>query len=94
MFHIFNNVNYQKTYFHSQISKEGSISKNNSEAKKGYVQQKCLDPTYCRKEAKAKQAKYLNPDYKQLEANAMQLKHTNPDFKQQEIQAKCILHEE
>ena len=81
-----------KEIFHSLISKESSISKisrNRSEAKKGYVQQKCLDPKNHRKEAEAKQAKYLNPDYKQLEAKAMQLKHLNSDFKQQETQAKC-----
>ena len=79
-----------KEIFHSPLSKESSISKNRSEAKKFYMQQKGLDPKYCRKEAEVKQAKCLNPDYKQLEAKAIQLKHLNPDFKQQDIQAKHL----
>ena len=41
-----------KEIFHSPISKESSISKNRSEAKKCYVQQKHLDPKYCRKDLK------------------------------------------
>ena len=69
-----------KEIFHSPTSEESSISKNRSEAKKHYVQQKHLDPKYCRKEAEAKQAKHLNPDYRQLEAKAIQLKCLNPDF--------------
>ena len=77
-----------KEIFHSPISEESTISKNRSEAKKHYVQQKCLDPKYCRKEAEAKQAKCLNSDYRQLEAKAMQVKCLNPDFKKQETQAK------
>ena len=77
-----------KEIFHSPISKESSISKNRSEAKKSYVQQKHLGPKYCRKEAEAQQLKCLNPDYKQVEAKSMQFKCLNPDFKQQETQAK------
>ena len=77
-----------KEIFHSPMSEESPISKNRSEAKKHYVQQKCLDPKYHRKEAEAKQAKCLNPGYRQLEAKAMQLKCLNPDFKKQETQAK------
>ena len=95
MFHILNKVHYQKKIFHSPISKESSISKTTSDAKKHYVQQKCLEPKYHRKEAEAKQAKCLNPDNRQLETKAMQLKCLNPDFKQQEThakQAKCAKH--
>ena len=50
MFHIF----ISKEIFHSPISKESSVSKKRSEAKKCYVQQKHLDPKYHRKETEVK----------------------------------------